>query len=131
MVLRGSEVKSLRSSKVTLADAYARVDRNELWLLSLHISPYSASAFHSGHDTERPRKLLAHRNQIDRWADRVDRERLALVPMSLYFLDSRAKVELALARGLRQSDRRADIARRDADREAQKAMSANRRRRSR
>ena len=127
MVLRGSEVKSLRSAKVTLADAYARVDRNELWLHSLHVSPYSHSAAHSGHDPERPRKLLAHRNQIDRWAHRLSQERLTLVPLSLFFVNGRAKIEIGLARGLRQGDRRADIAPRDADREAQMAMSDNRR----
>src|SRR5687768_14562881 len=99
IALRGSEVKSLREAKVQLSDAYARFDGGELWLLGLHIAPYSHSGFSSGHDNERPRKLLLHRRQIDHFRIRVDQERLSLVPLSLYFKDGRCKVEIALGRG--------------------------------
>lgn len=120
--LHGSEVKSLRESKVQLADAFAIVYRSELWLVGLHISAYSHSAAAFGHDPDRRRKLLAHRAEIDRWAARVDRDRLTIVPLAIYFKDGRAKVQVALGRGRSQADRRHDIARRDADREAQRSM---------
>ena len=120
--LRGSEVKSLRESKVQLGDAYAIVYQGELWLVGLHISAYSHSAAAFGHDTDRRRKLLAHRDEIERWSRRVDREKLALIPLALYFKDGKAKLELALARGKSQADRRQQIAKRDADREAQRAI---------
>ena len=129
MVLRGSEAKSLRESKVTLTDAFARIDDGEMFILSLHITPYSHAALHSGHEPDRRRKLLMHRNQIDRWADRLDREPLTLIPLSLYFKGNKAKVELALARGKTQVDRRRDIAKRDSDRDIARAMSNNRRQR--
>lgn len=124
--LRGSEVKSLRESKVQLAEAYAIFFQNEMWLVGLHISAYSHSAGAFGHEMDRRRKLLAHRSEIDRWAARVDREKLAVIPLALYFKDGRAKLEMALARGRSQADRRHDIAKRDADREAQRAMSRTR-----
>jgi len=123
IVLRGSEVKSLRESKVQLAESFAIIYRNELWLVGLHISAYSHSAAVFGHDLDRRRKLLAHRSEIDRLSARLDRENLTLVPLALYFLDGRCKVEIALARGKSRADRRQDIAQRDADREAQRAMS--------
>lgn len=128
IALVGSEVKSLRESKVQMADAYARVEDGELWLHGVHISPYVHSAAHSGHDPDRRRKLLLHRDQIGRIGARVAQDRLALVPLSLYFKDGRAKVELAVARGRRRYDKRQAIAKRDADREAAKAMAAARRR---
>lgn len=121
--LRGSEVKSLRESKVQLADSYAIVFQGELWLVGLHISAYSHSAGAFGHETDRRRKLLAHRSEIERWASRVDREKLAIIPLALYFKDGRAKLEIALARGRTRADRRHDIAKRDADREAARAIS--------
>ena len=128
IVLRGSEVKSLRESKVNLAEAYAIVYQGELWLVGLHISAYSHSAAAFAHEPDRRRKLLAHRAEIDRLSSRLDREPLALIPLALYFVNGRAKLELALARGKSRTDRRHDIAKRDADREAQRAMArANRR----
>ncbi len=122
IVLRGSEVKSLRESKVQLAEAFAIFYQNELWLVGLHISAYSHSAAAFAHETDRRRKLLAHRGELERWSSRVDREKLTLVPLALYFMNGRAKVELALARGKKQHDRRHDIAKRDADRETQRAI---------
>ncbi len=129
MVLRGSEAKSLRESKVTLGDAFGRIDRGEMYIIALHISPYSHAAHHTGHDPDRHRKLLLHRHQIDSWQERQDRDRLTLVPLSLYFVGNRAKVEMGLARGKSQVDRRRDIAKRDSDRDIAKAMSDNLRRR--
>lgn len=127
IVLQGSEVKSLRESKVTLADAFARIDRGELWLLGLHITPYSLASAQGGHDPERTRKLLVHHHELDEMRKRVDLERLSLVPLSLYFRDGRAKLELGLGRGRREYDKRQAIAQRDADREARRAMAARNR----
>ena len=123
LALRGSEVKSLRESKVTLADAYARIEGGEAWLVGLHIAPWRTAGEHTGHDPLRRRKLLLHREEIERLRARVDQERLTLVPLSLYFKDGRAKVELALARARRKGDQRQAIAEREAAREAQRAMS--------
>jgi SsrA-binding protein len=122
IALRGSEVKSLRDSKVQITDAYARFDGNELWLQALHISPYSFAQSHSGHDPDRRRKLLLHRAELNRLRPRVEQEHLSLVPLSIYFKDGRAKVELALARGRKAYDKRQAIAERDAALEARRAM---------
>lgn len=127
IVLRGSEVKSLRESNVQLADSYARLRDGEVWLHGLHIAPYS----HAGVDVpqaDRTRKLLLHRAEIDRLRARLDQERLALVPLRLYFKAGKAKLELGVGRGRRAADKRQAIAKRDADLEARRAMAqANRR----
>ena len=127
--LRGAEVKSLREAQVQLGESYGRIDDGEVWLLGLHIAPYTKTGSESfGHAPDRHRKLLMKRSEVNRLDARVKKDRLALVALSLYFLNGRAKVELGLARGKREVDRRQDIARRDADREAERAMSrANRR----
>lgn len=131
MVLRGSEVKSLRESQVQIAEAFGRIDDGELWLLGLNISPYAATGSASfGHEPDRHRKLLLHRSELNRIEARLKRERLALVALSIYFVNGRAKVELGLARGKREFDRRQDIARRDADREAERAMSRSNQRKA-
>jgi SsrA-binding protein len=122
LVLQGSEVKSLRESKVQLADAYARLIGDEVWLVGLHIAPYSHAAAQGGHEPDRDRKLLLHRHQIDVLRARLDQERLTLVPLALYFSDGRCKLELGLGRGRRQYDKRQVIAEREADREARRAM---------
>jgi SsrA-binding protein len=130
LVLVGTEVKSLREGKVVLADAYARVDEGELWLHGTHIAPYGQADAFGGHDPERPRKLLVHRGEIDELRGRTQRESLTLVPLSVYFRDGRAKIELAVARGRRRHDKRQAIAAREASREAQRAV-ADRNRRGR
>jgi SsrA-binding protein len=122
IVLRGSEVKSLRESKVQLAEAWAGIDDGEVWINGLHIAPYSHAQDHSGHEPTRRRKLLLHRHQIDRLAHRMQTERLTLVPLKLYFSDGRLKVELALGKGRKTVDKRQELARREADREAQRAV---------
>lgn len=128
IVLHGSEVKSLREAKVNLSDAYARIVDRELWLIGLHVSPYSHAAAHTGHIVDRDRKLLVHRRQLDELAQRLATEHLTLVPLALRFVDGRVKVDIALARGRKQHDKRQLIAKRDADREARRAMAAANRR---
>jgi SsrA-binding protein len=118
VVLQGSEVKSLRAGRVSLADAYARVEGGEAWLLGVHIPPYEHAAGFGAHDPDRRRKLLLHRGEIDELMGRTQQQSLTLVPLSIYFKDGRAKVELALARGRRLYDKRHAIASRDAEREA-------------
>lgn len=123
MVLRGSEVKSLREANVQMGEAYGRIDDGEMWLLGLNISPYAStgsSAF--GHVPDRHRKLLLHRTELTRIEAKVQRERLALVALSIYFIGGRAKVEIGLAKGKKEFDRRQDIARRDSDRDTERAM---------
>jgi SsrA-binding protein len=122
LVLRGSEVKSLREARVQLGDAYARIEDGEAWLESMHIGVYEHSQRHSGHEPERRRKLLLHRSEIDRLRQIVEEQHLTLVPLSIYFKNGIAKVELALARGRKTYDKRRVLAERDAAREAQRAM---------
>lgn len=122
IVLRGSEVKSLRESKVQIADAFAQLSGNELWLHHLHIAPYSYSQAYSGHDPMRVRKLLLHRNEIEKIRRKQLTDRLSIVPTRLYFKDGKAKVEIALGKGKTKGDRRQDMAKRDAEREARYAM---------
>jgi SsrA-binding protein len=117
--LQGSEVKSLRDGKAQLSDAYAVVDRGEVWLRNLHISPY-APASHQNHDPERPRKLLMHRNEIERLVGKTQQRGLTLIPTRIYFKGQHAKVELALARGKEGRDRRREIADRDVRREVER-----------
>ena len=126
LVLQGSEVKSLRESKVTIADAYARIDDGEAWLVGLHIAPRRTSTAVTGHEAERKRKLLLHRSEIERLKARIDQDRLTLVPLSLYFRDGRAKLELALGKARRKGDKRQAIAERDARMEAEKEMGRHR-----
>jgi SsrA-binding protein len=120
--LVGTEVKSLRANGASLAQAHAEERGGELWLVGAHISPYEKSGSSSGHDPERDRKLLLHRREIDRLAGRVRERGLTLVPTRLYFKDGRAKVEIALARGKELRDKRRDIAKRDADRQIERAL---------
>lgn len=122
LVLRGSEVKSLRLGQVQLGDAYVRIERGEAWLVSLHIAAYEHAQNHTGHEPERRRKLLLHRAEIDRLRSLVDEQRLTLIPLSIYFKDGKAKVEVALARGRKTYDKRELLAKRDAEREAARAI---------
>jgi SsrA-binding protein len=120
--LLGTEVKSLRENGATLAQAHAEERGGELWLVGAHIAPYDSSGAASGHEPERDRKLLLHRREIDRLAGRARERGLTLVPTRLYFKDGRAKVEIALARGKELRDKRRDIAKRDADRQIERAL---------
>ena len=126
LVLSGTEVKSLREGHATLARAYADIREGEAWLVGLHIPSYG-SAGYASHDPDRDRKLLLHRREIDRLRGSVQEKGLTLVPTRLYFKDGRAKVEVALARGKEQRDKRRDLAKRDADREIEREFKARRR----
>jgi len=128
LVLSGSEVKSLREAKVTVADAYARIIDHEAWVIGLHIAPYAFAGGLGEVNPDRDRKLLLHRLEIDRIKARIDQDRLTLVPLSLYFKDGRAKLELGLGKGRTGIDKRQHIASRDAEREAQRDMARARRR---
>ncbi len=122
IVLRGSEVKSLRESKVTISDSYARFENRELWVVSLHIAAYTRASTHVATDTTRKRKLLLHRRELDRLYPKIEQDHLTLVPMALYFKDNRAKLELGLGRGRKLVDKRQVIAKRDSDREARREL---------
>ncbi|CAN5587443.1 MAG: SsrA-binding protein SmpB [Acidimicrobiia bacterium] len=122
VVLVGSEVKSLREGHVQLADAFARMRNGELWLEGVHIAPYQFAHGVGSHDPDRPRKLLMHRTELERLDARLAQERLALVPLRMYFKAGRAKVELALAHGRQKADKRQALAERDAEREMRRAI---------
>jgi SsrA-binding protein len=117
--LQGSEVKSLREGKAQLSDAYAIIDRGELWLRNMHIPPYRPASTNN-HDPDRPRKLLMHRHEIERLVGKTQQRGLTLIPTRVYFNGPRAKVELALARGKEGRDRRREIAERDVRREVER-----------
>ncbi|MCV7424412.1 SsrA-binding protein SmpB [Mycobacterium yunnanensis] len=116
VALMGTEVKSLREGQASLADSFATVDDGEVWLRNLHIPEYHHGSW-TNHSPRRNRKLLLHRTQIDNLIGKIRDGNLSLVPLSLYFLDGKVKVELALARGKQAHDKRQDLAKRDADRE--------------
>ena len=118
--LRGTEVKSLRDSQVQMADSYARIEEDEIYLVGLHISPYDKTAY-DNHEPTRKRKLLLHRREIKRLTVKVNERGLTLVPLSLYFKRGLAKVELGLVRGKRQHDKREDIKKRDHQRQMARA----------
>jgi SsrA-binding protein len=121
IVLTGTEVKSLRDGGASLQQAYADVREGEAWLIGAHFADYD-NASYAGHDPRRTRKLLLHRKEIERLIGKTRESGLSLVPLSMYFADGKVKVEIALARGKRAYDKRADLAKRDADREVRRAM---------
>src|SRR5947208_10524703 len=117
--LLGTEVKALREGNAQLGDAYAVIEGGEVWLRNAYIPPYAPAA-DQNHDPERPRKLLLHRYEIERLIGRTERRGLTLIPTRVYFKGPRAKVELALARGKEQRDRRREIRDRDIRREVER-----------
>jgi SsrA-binding protein len=121
IVLHGTEVKSLRAGKVSLADAFATVDDGEVWLRGLYIPEYEQGTW-TNHEPRRVRKLLLHRDEIIRLIGKTREGGLTLVPLSMYFTDGKVKVELALARGRRSYDKRQNLAQRDAQREIERAV---------
>ena len=126
IALSGTEVKSLREGRATLADAFATVDNGEVWLRAAHIPEYSHGTW-TNHTARRTRKLLLHRREIDKISRELDAKGNTLVPLSLYFVDGYAKVEVALATGKREYDKRQSIAQREARREAERALAARNR----
>ena len=121
VVLAGTEVKSLRSGTAQIKDGYAQVRDGELWLHNVHIPPYGPAAA-DNHEPERDRRLLAHRRQIDKLAAQVKEKGLTLVPTRMYFTDGRAKVEIAVAKGKDQFDKRQSIKEREMKREMERAI---------
>jgi SsrA-binding protein len=121
LVLTGTEIKSLRAGKANLREGYARVRNGELWLLNIHIAPYDQGNIYN-HEPTRDRKLLLHRRQINELMGKVQRSGLTLVPLRLYLKHGRAKLELGLARGKKQYDKREAIAERDARRDLERAL---------
>jgi len=126
LVLVGSEVKSLRLGRASLTDSYATVERGEVYLHNMHISPYE-QANRFNHEPKRTRKLLLHREEIRRLAGKISQRGYTLVPLRVYFRGGRAKVEIALARGKKIYDKRRDIAERDARRAIDRALKEGRR----
>jgi len=126
VALTGSEIKSVREGKVSLQEAYARPEKGEIWLQGAHIAEYKSAA-HFGHEPRRSRRLLLHKKQIHEIADEVGQKGLTLIPLRMYLKDGKAKVELGLARGRREYDKRDAIAKRESDREIQRALRRNNR----
>ena len=126
LVLRGTEVKSLRAGLVNFKDSYASVRNGEGWLLGCHISPYSHGT-DANHDPERDRKLLLHKRELSRLSGKISERGLTMVPLRLYFKDGRAKVELGLARGKKLHDKRSTLREREVRREMDKAARVARR----
>lgn len=122
LVLVGSEVKSIRAGRVNLREGFVQIREGELWLTNVHIAEYTEAGPHYGHDPLRPRKLLLHRKEIARLIDQVSERGYTLVPTVLYFKRGRVKVEIALARGKKQYDKRAAIAQRDSERQIERAL---------
>lgn len=121
IVLKGTEVKSLRAGRGNLQDAYATIEQGEVFVNNMHISPYEQGNRYN-HDPVRPRKLLLHKHEIRRLIGKVKERGYTLVPLRVYFNHGLAKVELALAKGKRLYDKRQDIAKRDAAREVERAV---------
>jgi len=126
IVLKGSEIKSIREGKVNLRDAYAKPENGELWLYNSHIASYDAASYNT-HEPTRPRKLLLHKKEIDSLAGKVMQQRLTLVPLKLYIKHGIAKIELGVAKGKRIYDKREAIARREVGREIERALKVKRR----
>jgi SsrA-binding protein len=125
LVLTGTEVKSLRAGRASLVDAYGSIEGNEAWLEAVHIPEYTEGTW-TNHAPRRKRKLLLHKQEIVKLAHRVSAGGYTLVPLKIYFLDGRAKVELALAKGKKEYDKRHALRKKQDDREAQRAMSTRR-----
>jgi SsrA-binding protein len=126
LVLTGTEVKSCREGRANLRQSYAEIREGEAWLVGAHISVYDQGNLNN-HEPERPRKLLLHRRQVDNLWEAAREKGMTLVPTRMYFKGGRAKVEIALAKGKDLHDKRADVVKRDADREIQRAFKDARR----
>ena len=119
--LTGTEIKSLRAGGANIKEAHARPLDGEIWLYGAHIAPYAAASYQN-HEPTRPRRLLLHKAQIREWTRAMTERGLTVVPLSLYLKDGKAKVELGLARGRKQWDKRQAIAKREAERDIQRAL---------
>lgn len=121
LALTGSEIKSIRAGQANLKESYATIRNGEAWLIGSHISPYDPSS-RANHDPVRDRRLLLHRREIARLAEKIKQKGYTLVPLKIYLKDNRAKLELGLARGKRQYDKRQSIAERDVKREIERSL---------
>ncbi|MEU4571777.1 SsrA-binding protein SmpB [Nonomuraea sp. ATR24] len=121
LVLQGTEVKSLREGRASLVDGYATIDNGEAWLMNVHIPEYTQGTW-TNHAARRKRKLLLHRKEIDKLAAKTKEGGLTIVPLSLYFKDGRAKIEIGLARGKKDWDKRQSLAEQQAKREMARAL---------
>ena len=126
VALLGTEVKAIREGRVNLRDSFARIENAEVWLMNVHISPYSHTGY-AHHEERRQRKLLLHRHEIRKLNGRVTEKGLTLVPLQMYFKDGRVKVSLALVKGKQAHDKRETIRRREVDRETRAAVKARQR----
>jgi SsrA-binding protein len=126
VALLGTEVKAIREGSVNLRDSFARIQNGEVWLMNVHVSPYSHTGY-AHHDERRHRKLLLHRHEIQKMSGRVAEKGLTLVPLRMYFKNGRVKVALALAKGKQAHDKRETIRRREVDRETRAAVKARQR----
>jgi SsrA-binding protein len=121
IVLQGSEIKSIRAGQISLAEAYIRVDGQQAWLMDAHIAPYEhAGSFN--HEPRRPRKLLLHKSEIRQMWDTVRQKGVTIVPLRVYLKEGRAKIEIAIAKGKKLYDKRDSIAKRDAERDAERSF---------
>jgi len=121
IALQGSEIKSVRAGQVSLRESYVRIDDHEAWLVNAHIAPYDPAST-LNHEPRRPRRLLLHKREIRRLYEKVRIRGYSLIPTMMYLKRGRAKIEIALARGKKQYDKRREIAKRDAEREISRAM---------
>jgi SsrA-binding protein len=121
LVLKGSEIKSIRAGRVSLQQGFVVFENGEAWLVDVHIAPYDPAS-REGHEPQRRRKLLLHRREIDRLQGQAQQKGYTVIPTKLYLKDGRAKVEIALARGKKQYDKRQTIAERDSKRQVERAL---------
>jgi SsrA-binding protein len=119
--LRGSEIKSIRAGQISLSEAYIKLDGHEAWLVDAHIAPYEQANLYN-HDPLRPRRLLLHRDEIRKLWDTVRQKGVTVIPLRVYLKNGRGKVEIATAKGKKLYDKRAEIARRDVERELQREL---------
>lgn len=122
VALQGSEIKSIRAGQMSLAEAYIKIEAHEAWLMDAHVAPYE-EAGHFNHEPRRPRKLLLHRAEIHRLWNQVRQKGVTIIPIRVYLKEGRAKVEIAVAKGKKLYDKRADLAKRDAEREMERHYS--------
>ncbi len=121
IALQGSEIKSIRAGQISLAEAYVRIDGNQAWLEDAHIAPYEQASIFN-HEPRRPRKLLLHSSEIRKLWNEVRQKGVTVIPLTVYLKDGRAKVEIAVAKGKKLYDKRAEIAKRDAQREIERHL---------
>ena len=122
IVLLGSEIKSIRNHNINIGDGYVQEKAGELWLLNTHIAPYKEANIFGHTEPRRPRKLLLHRREINRIITRIRENGMTAIPLQVYLERGRAKVEIGIARGKRRYDKRADLAKRDANRQIERAL---------